>query len=163
MQIFAQVMLHPVKITTRHYSVLVQKIELFLYRSGQVFRAAGGWSSQDFQTIGTWVWQGCQPYAQDAFTPQEKFLVLISVRGWVEPRATVRPDGLIQSVLQPTALPRVPVRCDTNLYNFLYLNLIFGCVSLTYISKSIANTRNGVICLFNISTCVLQCYCTCYF
>jgi hypothetical protein len=30
----------------------------------------------DFKTIGTLRWQGCQPY-----TPQEIFLVLISVRG----------------------------------------------------------------------------------
>ena len=26
-------------------------------------------------------WQGCRPYAPAAFTPQEMFLVLISVRG----------------------------------------------------------------------------------
>jgi hypothetical protein len=37
------------------------------------------------QTVGTWKWEVCQPYAPAVFTPppQEIFVALISVRGWL--------------------------------------------------------------------------------
>jgi hypothetical protein len=85
---------------------------------------ARGWGSHIFWHSAHRWRQGCQPYAPAAFLPPGSFLVLISVRGWVDPRAILRPEGLgklkksassgtrtgdfsaCSIVPQPTTLPR---------------------------------------------------------
>jgi len=72
------------------------QLKLSNYRSGQALTAPGRWGSQNFQTIGTWRWKGCQSYAPTAFTIRK--LLKGAVRG-NNPRNDDDPKRSIQNAV----------------------------------------------------------------
>jgi hypothetical protein len=72
-----------------------KKVKQSHSRPGPSLRGPGGWGSQ-------YSWQSAHEGGKVVspthrpHSPQEIFLVLSSVRGWVDPRAIVRPEGLCQ-------------------------------------------------------------------
>jgi hypothetical protein len=71
------------------YVRLKVKVRQSLHRTGQALRV------HNFKTFGIWRCKLVNPMHRP-FTSQDIFLVLISVRGWVDIRAILRPEGLGQ-------------------------------------------------------------------
>jgi hypothetical protein len=80
-------------VTLKNYTWQVQQS---MERSGEALKVAGGWESQISRQSAHWSRKVVGLTHRPPLPPQEIFLVLISVRGWVNPRAIVPAEGLCQ-------------------------------------------------------------------
>jgi len=75
----------------------------------RALRTLGHWDSQVSKTTGTRRWQDCQPYAPAASNLLEIYLVLFSIRGWVNSSTISQSEGFSQWEIPMTPLGIEPM------------------------------------------------------
>jgi hypothetical protein len=87
--------------STQSLTEMSKKVKQFQYRPGQAQRVPGGRGSQISRQSAHESGKVVSPKHRPPLSPKEIFLVFISVRGWVDPTAIVRPTGLCQRKKNP--------------------------------------------------------------
>jgi hypothetical protein len=131
----------------------------------RLWRPIGLWDFEapTFSTQSTHRWRwGCQPCAPAALFPPGSFLVLISIRGWVDPRAIVRLEGLRKLKNPMTSLRIELYNNNHSNYPFIHFftllpNTLFNYIAHRYIFKgSIYTVELDYLTVVLRATCIVH-------